>query len=801
MFRNYLIVAWRSLTRQKVLSFISVFGLAAGIACFSLCAWYAVYEFSFDRWHKNAANIYRVDEGGSMLFTPAILAPSLKADFPDVVAAVRYIQPFEHLIRVGKEGAREKIAFADPAFFSVFSFPLKAGNPTMALEDPHAVVLTESMAQRLFGKEPAIGKVFEIEMMGSFYPFRVSAIAADPPGNTTLPFGILCTFKAVDLMWQGRPEWATTWNWVGPYFTYVQLKPGSRLPQQTRLLAQFEDKYEPLGGAGSKKSRATTSLEFQALTKNHNDSRGRHVQVPPVDPQAILILIALATGVLVIACINFTTLAIGRSAGRAREVGVRKVIGGSRRMLITQFLTESMLLTFIATLLGLGLARLLLPLFERLSGAELELGLPQLLPLAASLAGVVLLIGFLTGAYPALVLSGFRPVEVLKARFKLGGSNLFTRSLVTIQFVLSAGLLIVSVIMLQQLHFIRTMDPGFNKENVIAVNARGIQDAERIYPFFKQALAARPEIIGTASGDNSLGDGGMSTHGYGNRDRGDSTFGFAESSVDPDFIPILGMQLLAGRNFDPTMSLDTTRAMIINEAMMHALGLTLQNAVGAPLKGYLSTDTAPVVIGVVRNFNFSDLHQEISPQLFNHFPANKPRWFLVRIRPGDPSKAIADISAAWKDVSPDIPLKYSFLEEDLDRLYKAEQRLSGIIVSAGTISVILACLGLFGLATLAAVNRTREIGIRKVMGASVPELITLLSKDLLRLVGIAFILATPIAWWLMHRWLQDYAYRISIQWWVFALSAAAMLGVAILTIGFQAAKAALENPVKSLRTE
>ncbi|HXL56362.1 MAG TPA: FtsX-like permease family protein, partial [Chitinophagaceae bacterium] len=387
-------------------------------------------------------------------------------------------------------------------------------------------------------------------------------------------------------------------------------------------------------------------------------------------------------------------------------------------------------------------------------------------------------------------------------KVRLGGSNIFTRSLVTLQFVLSAGLIISSIIIMQQLHYMQSKYPGFNKENVVVVDANGISDTKSLYALFKQKLSVHPEIIGTASAELGLGGGqgwSQSMFKYNGKDKL-----VYEYFIDHDYMNVLGLKLLTGRNFDPTIASDTVTSVIINEAMMNDFGWALQNAVGQRLKGYLDNENdakTPVVIGVVKDFNYLAFNSKVEPQMFQQFSSYEPHKFFVRIQPGDPSKALTSLQTTWKNIAPDYPLKYSFLDENLDHFYKSEAKWSNIVGWAGGISIFLACLGLLGLAALAVVNRTKEIGIRKVLGASLSAIISLLSKDFLRLVLIAFLIATPLTWYFMNKWLQDYPYRINIQWWVFAITGGATIIIALLTISFQAIKAALVNPAKSLRTE
>ncbi|HWC55094.1 MAG TPA: FtsX-like permease family protein, partial [Chitinophagaceae bacterium] len=495
--------------------------------------------------------------------------------------------------------------------------------------------------------------------------------------------------------------------------------------------------------------------------------------------------------------INFTTLAIGRSASRAKEIGVRKVIGSEKRQLVFQFLAEALLLSFLSAVIGLLLGKLLLPYFNNLSGRALHFSLSQYPEMLWMLFALVFLVGLFAGIYPALVLSGFRPIEVLKSKVRVGGSNFFTRSLVTVQFILSIGLIISTIIILQQLKFMQNKNPGFNKENVVMVDAEGVE-TKKAYPIFRQTLLNQPQIAAVASAELGLGDGmGWSRSDFDYRGTHKAVY---EYYVDPNYIDLMGIKLIAGRNFDPAIASDTVTSVIINESMMNDFGWTPQSAIGQKITGY-ADDLTPEVIGVVKNFNFLSLSEKIEPQMFQQFHDYAPYKYFVKIKAGNPSVALGAIKKAWTDVAPELPLKYDFLDESLNRFYKSEARWSNVIGWAGGIAIFLACLGLFGLTALAAVNKTKEIGIRKVLGASSIRIVALLSKGFVRLLLLALLIASPLAWYFMNKWLQNFAYRISIGWWVFIIAGSLALLIAFITISFQAIKAAVANPVKSLRTE
>ena len=813
---NYIKTALRNIRGQKALAGINILGLSIGLACFSLFQLYVIHEFSYDRFHAKAENLYRVyrwnngingQEPAGDSYLPMPVGPALKEEFPDVENYVRMREDWgDEFVRIDGVVHRMGIAFADPQFFQIFDFPIRYGNHQTPLNEISSVVLTEKTAMELFGEANPVGRTMEIKVDDAFVPFTVTAIASNLPANSSITFDMLGNFDFMAYQTQFGKRCIDNW-FRSSFIVYVQLREGSGLAYtdnhtNERLIAfwkkHFPDSEAELRSRGVWSGEGTPlSYGLQPIKSLHTDIR---IGASAVDPKNIWTLLAIAAGVLLIACINFTTLAIGRSAGRAREVGVRKVIGGNRTQLAYQFLVEALVLACLSSGIGLALAQLLLPHFNTLSGRELVFSLKTYPEIGYLMVGLTLIVGLLAGSYPAFVLSGFNPVEVLKSKIRLGGSNLLTKSLVTFQFALSIGLIAATLIILKQLHFMRTSNPGFNKEHVIVVDASGT-DSESLYPIFKQQLQSTPEIIGIASAELGLGEGtGWSRSGFEYKGMHKDVY---EYFIDHAFLDVMGMQLMSGRNFDQRIATDTQFSVIVNEAMVHDFGWTVENAVGQELDGYLEDSAAqmPVVIGVVKDFHFRPMSEEVMPQMFHQFSDYAPYKFFVRTKAGEPKTALAALDKVWTSVAPGYPLKYSFLDESLDRFYHAEQRLSRIIGWAGGISIFLACLGLFGLAALAAVNRTKEIGIRKVCGASIFSITSLLSKGFLKLVILALIIATPLAWIMMKGWLADFAYRIEIPWWTFALAGCGALIIAFVTISFQSVKAALSNPVKSLRSE
>lgn len=809
MIKHYIKIAFRNLAQQKVLTGINAFGLSVGIACFSLFLLYAVHEFSYDRFHTNAARIYRIVEwsqgegrepgGTGNAYTP--VADAMKRDFSDVEYAVR-LKGAGCFMRTENKVFHTSITYADPSFFNVFTFPLINGNARTALQQPDQVVITKEKALQLYGTTNVVGRILEIKTDSSFEPYTISGVAENIPANSSVKFNLLCSFEHIindPQVQESNKDWYMT---IGME-AFVQLKPGSRLASEQNRLDLFRKKYytEELRSrkrknADKKEPAIETTFRLQPIRDIHTNPKIEG----GTDPKKIWLLITIAGAVLLIACINFTTLAIGRSAGRAKEIGVRKVMGSQRKQLVTQFLAESLLLSVVSAVTGLLLAYALVPLFNQLADRQLSFSLSRFPELPWLLTSLTLLVALLAGSYPALVLSSFKPIEVLKQKIRVGGSNLFTRSLVTLQFVLSIGLIISTIIILQQISFMRAKNIGLHKENVVMINTQDA-DAQKLYPLYKQAIESQTGIISVTAAEMGLGSG-EGQMGSGFKDYRGKPKGVIEYPGDYNFLTAMGIQLVTGRHFDASMASDTMDAIIVNEALVQqVLGTTNEKALGMQIRHAKGNRAPKTIIGVSRNFNFEDLTHTVRPQMFRRPAVMAPSRIFVRLQPGDPGGKLAMLQDTWKKLVPDIPFEYNFLDEKFDNFYKNEKRWSSIAGWAGGISIFLACLGLFGLAALAAVNRTKEIGIRKVMGASVTNVVALLSKDFIKLIAIALVIASPLVWYVMHGWLQAYAWRINITWWVFALTGLFALFVALTTVSVQAIKAAITNPVKSLRTE
>ena len=817
MLKNYLKIALRNLKKDKVHAVINVSGLGVGLACCLLMMLFVRNEWSYDRFHERADDLYRAwvleDYGNDQEFfntvTPIILGPTLAETFPEIEQVVR-IATNNDQVRRGETMLTEPSLLVDANFFDIFDFPLLRGEPNNLFDNPNTVVLTPKVATRFFGQEDPLGKTLSMRVGAEFQDFVVTGLAEAPPPNSSIPFSMLIPFtKGDDLFSENARR-----SWFNVFVeTYVLLHEDV---DAEALNAKIPSMVEQMLGDRAPED-GTYTIGLQPMTEIHLDTSFPVGIAPITDPAYSYIMAGIALLVLLIACINFMTLSIGRSASRALEVGVRKAIGASRQHLMRQFWGEALLTTLLALTLGVVLAEAFRPLFNTLAGTDLILTLDG--GTVLFLAALTVLIGLVAGSYPAAVLSGFRPVEVLSGKLRFGGdTSLLRRGLVVVQFALSIFLMAATLLMVQQLDFLRTRSLGFDKEQVVMLRTSGttapgrgllsvLEDGRRTAELLRNELATDPAITGLATASFAFGEGWMSV-GY---DADDGSYRtFMVNIIDEDYLPVLGMELVAGRNFSRENPSDAARGIIVNEAFAAEYGW--ENAIGQRLPGQHFEDHE--IIGVVKDFNFESLHGEVRSLAL----VVNPRAVLagvsdvgmavpatpkiaVRIKPENIPGTLATLERTWQHVAPDQPYEYSFVDEAVDSQYRQEKRLGKIVGIASILAIVIACLGLFGLAALAVARRTKEIGIRKVLGASTPGLALLLSKDFALLVSVAFVLATPVAYLVMNYWLQDFAYRIEISWGIFLMAGLTALGVALLTVSYQAVRAALSDPVKALRYE
>ena len=811
MIKNYFKVAWRNLVKNKIFSTINIVGLAIGLSCFLLIALYVMDELRYDRYNVNADRIYRINSdirfGGADLHMPVtsdMMGQLLKKDYPQVEEYTRiYTFNGDKLIKKGNEYIDEqKVAHADSTFFSVFTLPAIEGDTKTALNEPNTVVVTESTAKKYFSTVHVLGKTIEVKDNDKILPYKITAVIKNIPENSHFHFDFIFSMKNVDYNW-GQ---LTSHN----FYTYLLLKKGTDYKAFEKNFTAYVTKYvlpeakvfmninsmDEFEKAGNK-----LVYSMMPLTKIHLNSDRSFELSASGNIQYVYIFSAVALLILLIACINFMNLTTARSANRAREVGIRKVLGTERKELITQFLFESTLMVLLSLTIAVAVVYFVLPLFNDVADKGMTLKslfTPYILPLLIALP---LLVGLLAGSYPAFFLSSFKPIEVLKGKLKLGTKSGSLRSvLVVFQFWASIILIIGTIVVYRQLNYIQQKNLGFNKDQVLIINGANALN-NNIDAFKNEVLQMHGVVGGTLSAYLPVSNSNRSDNTYSSEAVINSKNGFDMQNwtIDYDYLKTIGIQLVKGRNFSRDFGSDSS-AVIINETTAKILG----NSDPIGKKIYTSIDaqghtTALTVIGVVKNFNFESLHHDVGPLAFR---LGRSTYLLsLKVNTSNINGLVSSIQNKWRALAPGMPFSYRFLDDSFNEMYRGEQRVGKIALIFSVLAIFIACLGLFGLATFIAEQRTKEIGIRKVLGASVQGIVRMLSKDFVKLVTIAFIIAAPLAWYFMNKWLQDFAYRIELSWWIFAVAGLAALLIALVTVSFQAIRAAISNPVKSLRTE
>jgi putative ABC transport system permease protein len=803
MLNNYFKIAWRNIKKNKLFSAINILGLSMGIALCFMIMLYVQDELSYDRFNQNAGSIARVifnaSINGGKISESAVMAPvaeTMKKDFPEVRDAARLLRMGTSKINYGDKAFKDdEFAFVDPQFFSIFTLPLKEGDAKTALLQPHTLVITQKTAEKYFGKEDAIGKTLGFNNNTEMY--KVTGVMENIPSNSHFHFDMFGSMTGWD------PAKSDSWM-DGNFHTYLLLKPGADYAAiESRFPAMVEKYIGPqiqrsMGLSLSQFRTKGNELGFilQPLTSLHLHSDTAGELEPGGSSTYVYIFGAIALFMLLVACINFINLSTAGAAGRAKEVGIRKVAGSSKFQLIRQFLSESVLIAMFALIIGFALVQLALPAFNDLSGKHLAFDTKPIL----AFIGSGLLAGLIAGIYPAFYLSSFKPIAVLKGRLTSNNNSFGLRSsLVVFQFFISVSLIIATMVVYQQMKYIQNKKLGYDKEQLITIpNSYALGKNEQVY---KQELLSDPRVVNATvswykpAGPTNSNNAFVYPEGHGNQN-----MKTVEYHVDEQYIPTFGMQMAAGRNFSKDFVTDSL-GMIINESAARAFGWTTTDAIGKRLIRVNSdrgVNTAFHVVGIVKDFNFSSLHDPITPLLMTLEPEG---GLIFKIKTTDITGLLATMKKRWDALNTGESFTYSFMDDLYNKTYAAEQKTGTILNIFSALTIFVACLGLFGLATYTAEQRTKEIGIRKVLGATVSQLTQLLSKEFLKLVLIASVIAFPVAWWAMNRWLQGFAYRIDMNWWIFVLAGLGALLVALLTVSFQAIRTAIANPVKSLRTE
>jgi putative ABC transport system permease protein len=791
MLRNYFTIAWRTLTKSLTHSLVNLIGLALGMACSLLIGLWVYDELSYDRFlpHHEQIHFVRVNfnfRGGetqTTYATPSPLQEAIARDVPQLAATTKLTWPLKKLIRVGDNMTKEEGQYATAGFFDVFDLPAIQGNPKAALANLNQIVISQTLASTYFPAGQAMGKTIQLD---NDKLFVVGAVLKDLPPNSTLRFDWLVNYKVQEQPWQN--QWGN--NMVQ---TYARLRADATAAQAEAAMKGLFRRYASFDN----KERVV----LQPITRMHLWSNYENGVAVGGEIEYVRIFGVVALFILLIACINFMNLSTARSAMRAKEVGVRKVVGAGRFALMGQFLSESLLMSGLGAVVALGLVWLLLPTFNAIFDKHLTLDLTD--PTRwVGLLSLILLTGLLSGSYPALFLAGLQPIRVLKsAGWRAGtGPAQFRRVLVIFQFSLSVFLIVGMLTVGRQMHYLRTKHLGLNRANVVYVELEGsLNDYEKTESLRQQVLQTTSVATATTAAQLPLNIHSTTTDLHWPGQPQKQLVSVAAMAVGNDFIKTMDIKLVAGRDFRPNSIADTA-TYLINETAAKLMGEStpgMDKPVGREITFWFGRGP---IIGLMKDFHLGSMHQPIQPLVVAYMPPST-QYLLVRPRAGQTTKALADLERLVKQVNPNYPFTYHFLDEAYENLYHREQQVSTLINYAGVLAILISCLGLFGLATFTAEQRTKEIGVRKVLGASVSSIVALLSQDFLKLVLVAIVIASPVAWYVMHRWLQDFAYKITIEWWVFALAGAMAVGIALLTVSFQSIRAAVANPVKALRSE
>jgi putative ABC transport system permease protein len=795
MFRNYFKTAFRNLARNKVYSFINIAGLGMGLACAMLIMLYVKDEVSFDRFHKNANNIYRIakkTKRGQNGTTGFLQGPRFTQNVPGIKSFVR-VQGSSENVKNGTEVQQQNgVLHVDSNFFSVFTFPLLSGDAANCLTEPHSIVLSEDAAKKYFASTDAVGKILMIKEDSSFVPYKVTAVARRCPQNSSIQFDALLPFKVSDA------DARDTHNWFNSFLnTFVVLDNKANLQTVETQMQRFyvadarSTFYEMLKNDGGNPDDVPMGTYFLQPYLNihlNTDLPPNNGLTNASNPMYSYLLSGIALFVLLIASINFVNLTVARSVKRAKEIGIRKVIGSDRKQLISQFLGESFLLCTIAFGMAIVLTVLILPLFNNLANKALSLSYLSDTKLIAGYIALYVITGLLAGFYPALVLSGYTPVQTLYSRFQMAEKNYLQKSLVVLQFTLASFLIIATAIIYAQFNLLTKTDLGYDDDNLVIVNKNNLIRAD--VAAFKTELLKNPNIVGV-----SVKNAGE--RGTGTKNSTGSTIVFADETVDENYLPLLKIPLVAGRNFSTAYPADATQSVIVNESFVKKANW--KNPVGETMQMLGSSNETYRVIGVVKDYHFAPLTKKITPQLFSM--KGSYGTYYIKIKPNTAAASLKWIQKTYQQFYPTNPYAYVF-KNDVNRMQYADvEKWKQIILASAILTIFVSCIGLFALSVLSAEKRTKEIGIRKVLGASVQSIITTLSTDFIKLVAIALIIATPLVYIAANKWLQSYPYRIEMSWWLFASAGILVMLIALFTISFQSIKAAVSNPVKSLKTE
>lgn len=795
MLKNYLHLAIKNFRKHKLFSLINILGLMIGITCCLMIFLFIENEFSYDSFHKNGKDIYRVmrtsTTNGQLAEIPYLSPPystDLLNEYPSQIKNAIRVMPDDDLITYGNTSFHEKKFYlTDSNFFQFFSFKLLRGNPATVLNNPNSVVMTESAAKKYFGSADPIGKVVSLNV--DQLQLKVTGIAEDVPSNSHLDFDMVMPITH----WRNTAWFNNMPN--NSLFVYVQLNPNTNVNQLSQRFPQFMSKYlgkyyDEMGFKMGLKLKPLHDIYFEDASPFDSVKHG--------NKKMVYIFMCIAVLILVIACINFMNLATARATDRSKEVGMRKVMGALRFQLIKQFILESLLFATVACLFAVGLLQLLMPVYTNLLGYKLPFYWSN--PwFYTFLVGIILIVGFLAGSYPALLLSSFSPIESLRGKLKIGKNGAFFRkTLVVFQFSISVLLITGVTVIMKQMNFLRTTDLGFDKTQsmIVKIDNHSIWN-EKIN--FKSEVAKNPYVQSVSLMTGEPG-GFHDFYSFEAESKPGEKLLFNTEYADFEFAKTLGLKFTAGRDFSASFPTDSLRAAIVNRSVCDKLGYKPEQAIGKWIKNIQKDSVPRTIIGVVEDYHYSSLKQEIGPLVISPDTTDR-RVALIKLNTTNLPQTIGNIKKIYSNLVPAYPFEYDFLDEKFNRLYKTEATQQTVLEIFSMIAILIACLGLFGLAAYTATKRTKEIGVRKVLGSSVQNIMLLLSKDLLKPVLIGTAIAIPFGYYATNKWLENFAYRTDVQWWIFVMAGMIALLIALITVSFQSIKAATANPVKSLKTE
>jgi putative ABC transport system permease protein len=799
MFKNYLHIALRNIKKHKSYSLINILGLAIGMACCILITSYVLYELSYDKYHENAGSIYRLKSdaqiGDNHLLIPKSSPPMseyMVENFPEVLSAVRFRELGNVPVRYRENQYYEDhIYYTDNSVFDIFTFPLLKGNPQTALKTAYSAVITTDIAKKYFGNEDPIGKVLKVDESENY---TITGVVSTIPRNSHFIFDILCSFET-----HASRNKMNMKNWLSlNYYTYILIQEGY---DYRKLEQKFPAMIENNAGGIIKAVNGDLKLTLQPLTSIYLHSQMEQEISRTSNIAYVYIFSIVALFILFIACMNFMNLSTARSANRAQEVGMRKVLGAHRAKIIRQFLSESILYSVLGCVVALLFVEAALPLFRSVSGINLRIIFLENIQFIPGLIGLTIIVGLIAGSYPAFFLSAFQPIRVIKGSLKTGAANARFRSvLVIFQFTISIVLIIGTIVIFNQLQYMKNSRLGFRKEQVVVFPISDESTVESLAPF-KGELKSYPGIVNVAASSHVPGQTTYYNPFLPEGFTRDQMPWMGQLNVDVDYLPTLEIEFVAGRNFSPELKTDQASSVIINETAARRFGW--KDPVGKTImelsnKGVFTLKRT--VIGVVKDFHIDSLHRRIGPLLIT----NNPEWLntlSVRISPDSIPKTLGFLSEKWNQHNPHRPFQYFFLDDSFDAQYRADEKLSKIFSYFSILAIFIACLGLFGLASFTAEQRTKEIGIRKVLGASISGIVKLLTKEFSKWVLAANVIAWPVAYYAMNKWLQGFAYRIGMEFLTYVLAAIVTLAIALLTVSYQAVRAAKTDPVNSLRYE